>query len=208
LQGSGRITVKIIITGKKDKLWKAAGVAFSGTSGIRATILPVGSQVIEAARDPSYDAVVFTLSTDEETELLRWVLQINPSLPLIALMPAMNPKLRKLAQEEGAAQVWEVSNPDPAAIRRLIAAPQLRKLGQATSISEARRQISDGLHAIRSALTVIMGNAEMALKRTAQPAARRKRIQEIPRGVVEIERILRRLHRLVKSQPLGLKRTT
>ena len=202
---TGRAIVKIIITGKKDKLWKAAGTAFSGVSGVRATILPVGSQVIEAVRDPAVDAVVFTLSTEEEVELLRWIVKINPSLPLIALIPANSPKLRKLAWEEGATHVSEISA-DAAAIRKL--APRLRKLGKGGSTSDARRQISDGLHAIRSALTVILGNAEMALKRTVEPASRRKRIQEIPQGVVEIEKILRRLHRVVKSEPLNLKRST
>jgi signal transduction histidine kinase len=197
--------VKIIITGKKDKLWKAAGAAFSGVHGVRAMILPVGSQVIEAVRDPAVDAVVFTLSSPEEAELLRWIMQINPSLPLIALVPPNNPALRKLAWEEGATHVSEISS-DVAAIRKL--APKLRKLAQTGGVSDARRQISEGLHAIRSALTVILGNAEMALKRTAQPASRRKRIQEIPEGVVEIEKILRRLHRLVKTEPLGLKRST
>ena len=199
--------MKIIVTGKKDKLWKAAGAAFADVAGIRPTILPVSSQLIEPLRSSSYEVVFFTLSSEEDCELLRWVVQINPSLPLVALVPAKSPALRKRAREEGAAEVWEVAA-QPAEIRKLIHAPKLRKLGQPASVSDLRKQLSDGLHAIRSTLTSILGNAEMALKRRAQPAARRQQIEEIPHGVLEIERILRRLHRLVRSQPLDLKRTT
>ena len=199
--------MKIIITGKKDALWKATGTAFSQVSGIRPTILPVGSQVIEAVRNPSYDALVFTLSNEEDAELIRWLIQINPSLPLLAVVTANNPQLRRRAQEEGAAHVLEVAAAEPERIRKLISKPELRKLGHAATVSDARRQISEGLSAIRATLTVILGNAETALKRTVQPALRRKKIQEIPDGVIEIERILRRLHRVVKSRPLDLNRT-
>jgi hypothetical protein len=199
--------VKILITGKRDKLWKAAGAALSNLPGVRATLMPVGSMVIEPLRNQSLDAVLFTLSSEEELELLRWVLKISPEIPLIAMLPAKNPKLRKMVQEEGAAQVLEVTGSDPDQIRQVITVSRLRMLGPAGTPTGVSQQISDDLHAIRDALTAILGNAELALKLSAKPASSRKRLLEIPRGVTEIEKILRRLHRIVKSKPLAVTRS-
>ena len=193
--------MRLLITGKRDKFWKAVGAAYSKQPGLRATVMPIGSPVIATVRSTPLDAVLYTLSSEEEIELLRWILQINPSLPLIALMPAADAKLKKQILEEGAAEVLVVSSLEPSEIRKNILGPRLRDLGSKKVSSDVRRQISDDLHAIRSALTAILGTAEMALKRSQPVARTRKHIKEIPRGVMEIEKVLRRIHQKIKSNP-------
>jgi CheY-like chemotaxis protein len=193
--------VKLLITGKRDKFWKAVGTAFAKQAGIRATVLPIGSPVIATVRSTPLDVVLYTLSSEGEFELLRWILQINPSLPLIALLPAANAQLQKQILEEGAADVLVVPSLDAGEIRKNIVGPRLRTLQSKRTSSGVRRQISDDLHAIRSALTAILGTAEMAMKRSLPAARTRKHIQEIPNGVMEIEKILRRIHRTIKSNP-------
>jgi hypothetical protein len=191
--------VKVLITGRKDKLWRAIGAAFARQSGISISLVPAGSAAIGALRSP-LDAVVYTLSGIEDIELLRWVLKINPSVPLIAVIPSSQSRLRKQLEDEGASQVVEVSALGSTQIRSSLG-PLLRKFGMGPG-REARQEISDDLHAIRSALTAIQGNAEMVLKRTNKAAPSRKQLEEIPRGVSEIERLLRRVHRTIRSRPL------
>lgn len=199
--------MKLLITGKRDKFWKAVGVAFSKQPGVRATVMPIGSPVIAAVRSTPWDAVLYTLSNEEELEPLRWILQINPSLPLIPLLPAANARLQKQVLEEGTADVLVVPSLDPGEIRQKIVGPRLRKLQSKGTSVDISRQISDDLHAIRSALTGILGTAEMAMQRSLPPARARKHIQEIPNGVMEIERILRRIHRTIKSNDPAQKET-
>jgi len=195
--------MKLLITGKRDKFWKAVGAAYSKLPGVRATVMPIGSPVIATVRSTPLDAVLYTLSSEAEIELLRWILQINQSLPVIALVPAEDAKLRKQILDEGVEEVLVVPSFEPGEIRKSILGPRLRALGSKKVSSDVRRQISDDLHAIRSTLTAILGTAEMALKRS-QPAARtRRHLKEIPRGVMEIEKILRRIHRTIKSTPAG-----
>ena len=197
--------MKLLITGKRDKFWKAVGAALSKQPGVRATIMPIGSPVIATVRSTPLDALLYTLASEEEIELLRWLLQINPSLPFIALLPKDDPKLRKLILDEGVDQVLVLRSLDPGEIRKNILGPRLRKSSSLDTSSDVRQQISDDLHAIRSVLTAILGTAEMAMKRTLPAARTRKHIKEIPRGVLEIETILRRIHRTIKSQPPGRK---
>jgi hypothetical protein len=198
--------MKLLITGKRDKFWKAVGAAYSKQPGVRATVMPIGSPVIATLRGTPLDAVLYTLSSEEEIELLRWILQINSSLPVIALIPAENSRLRKQILAEGVEEVLVVSSFEPREIRKSLLGSRWRSMGLKKVPSDVRQQISDDLHAIRSTLTAILGTAEMALKRS-QPAARsRKHIKAIPEGVMEIEKILRRIHRTIKSTPAGQKR--
>jgi len=191
--------MKLLITGKRNKFWKAVGAAYSEQPGVRATVMPIGSPVIATVRSTPLDAVLYTLSSEEEIELLRWILPINPALPVIALLPVEDDKLRKEILEEGVEGVLVVSSFEPREIRESILGPRLRDLGSRKVSSDVRQRISDDLHAIRSTLTAILGTAEMALKRS-QPATRtRRHIKEIPREVMEIEKILRRIHRTIQT---------
>jgi len=150
-------------------------------------------------RGTPLDAVLYAVSSEEEMELLRWILSIKPELPVIVLIPRTEERLRKEILAEGVAQVLVVTSFKPREIRKSILGSGLRALGSRKVPSDVRQQISDELHAIRSTLTAILGTAEMALKRS-QPAARtRKHIKEIPQEVMEIEKILRRIHRTIKT---------
>jgi hypothetical protein len=199
--------MKILITGKRDKLWKVVGGALSGQPKVRAVIQPVGSSLIETLRSTPLDAVFYTLSSEADIELLRWIGSINPSLPVIALATQADfGRLGRLVREDGSAQLVALSSLEPQQIRKTIFGVPLGKPGGAGSTSAAQRQISDDLHSIRSTLTAILGTAEIALKRSTPPAQIRKQIKEIPRGVLEIEKILRRLDRTIKSRPPAPKR--
>jgi hypothetical protein len=193
--------IKLLITGKKDKLWKAVGAAYSGQAGVRVTVMPIGSAVIETVRGSSLDAVLYTISSDENLEPLRWVLQMNPSLTVIALLPREDGKLRKAVLEEGVEEALVVSSLEPRAIRASMLGSRLRELGSRRVSSNVRQQISEDLHAIRSTLTAILGTAEMALKRAQPVTHARKHIKDIPKEAMEIEKILRRIHRTIKSNP-------
>lgn len=198
--------LKLLITGKRNKLWRAVGAAFSRQRGLRADVIPMGAPAIETVRRSSLDAVLYTISDEEEIDLLRWILQINPALPVIALLPAANPGMRKQLLDEGAARVVVISSYEPARIRKNIVGPVLEQLGLRSTTSEAGKQISNDLHSIRSVLTAILGSAELALKRSLPSAVARKQIKEIPRGVMEIENILRRLDRTLQTRRPGPKR--
>ena len=186
---------KVLITGKRNGFWKSIGAACARQPGLRAEMVPIGSAVIETVRGNNVDAVLYTISSEEEIELLRWIAQINPSLPVIALIPAPDARLRKQILEESGARVVVIDAKNPAAIYDKILKTELKRLGAPEGTTEARKQISDDLHAIRSELTAILGSAELAMKRSVPPAKARQQIKEIPRGVMQIERILRRLHR-------------
>jgi hypothetical protein len=203
---------KVLITGKRNRFWNSIGAACARQSGVRVEMVPIGSAVIETVRGSNVDAVLYTISSEEEIELLRWIAQINPSLPVIALIPAPDARLRNQILEEGGTHVVVVDAKDPSAICDKILKTELKRLGAPEGTTEARRQISDDLHAIRSELTAILGSAELAMKRSVPPAKARQQIQEIPRGVMQIERILRHLHRFVRfssrhpSKPDGERR--
>jgi len=199
--------LKLLITGKRNKLWRAVGAAFSRQRGVRANVIPIGTPVIETVRRSSLDAVLYTISGEEEIEPLRWILQINPALPVIALLPAADARLKQQLLDEGAARVVVISSYEPARIRKNIVGPVLKQLGLKGTSSEAGRQITNDLHSIRSVLTAILGSAELALKRSLPLALTRKQIKEIPRGVMEIENILRRLDRTMQTRPPAPKRS-
>jgi signal transduction histidine kinase len=191
--------VKILITGRKDKYWQAIGAAFAHQSGLAVSMIPAGSALVEALNASQFDAVLYTISRTNDIELLRWVIKINPLVAIIAIIPAKEARLHELLHEEGVTQIVEVAALGSTQVRSSVA-PLLRRLGSGSG-NEARQLISNDLHVIRSTLTGILGNAEMALKRAKAPASR-KQLEEIPRGVAEIERIIRRLHRTLRMRPL------
>ena len=198
--------LKLLITGKRNKLWRAVGAALSRQRGVRTHVIPIGIKVIETVRNSSLDAVLYTISDEEEIELLRWILQIDPALPVIALLPAADVRMTKQLLDEGAARVVVISSYEPARIRKNIVGPVLEQLGLRSTTSEKERQISNDLHSIRSALTAILGSVELALKFSLPLEQTKEQIKEIPRGVMEIENILRRLDRTLQTRRPGPKR--
>jgi signal transduction histidine kinase len=183
--------VKILVTGKQGKLLKTVAGALGRLAGFSAVVLPVGSRLLDAAGAPSLRAVLFALSSSDEVEPIRWILQQSPLLPVVAVLPRKEPKLRKQLLADGVWQVVEIPGMDASQIRRTLVAP-LKAFR--SKVPHDARQITADLHAIRSALTAILGSAEMALKNSSRSNAR-KQLQQVFRGVAEIENILRRIER-------------
>jgi len=88
----------------------------------------------------------------------------------------------------------EIPGMDASQIRRTLVA-SLKAFR--SKVPHDAKQVTADLHAIRSALTAILGSAEIALKGSSRSDAR-KQLQQIFRGVAEIESILRRLDRAFK----------
>ena len=186
--------MNILITGKQGKLLKTVAGAFGRLAGFSAVVLPVGSRLLDAATVPSLRAVLFTLSSSDEVEPIHWILQQNPWLPVVAVLPRKDAHLRKQLLAEGVWQVVEIDDMDAAQMRRTLVATL--KTFRSKAPHDVQRITTD-LHAIRSALTAILGSAEMALKSSSR-ASTRKQLQQVFRGVAEIETILRRLERALK----------
>ena len=176
---------------------RTIAAAFGQPAGFSAVVLPAGSRLFGAAGAPSLRAVLFTLSSSDEVEPIRWILQQNPSLPVVAVLPRKEPELRQELLTEGVWQVVEIPGMGASQIRRALVAPL--KTFRSKAPHEGR-QVTADLHAIRSALTAILGNAEMALQ-SASRSNTRKQLQQIFRGVAEIEGILRRLDRALQAGP-------
>lgn len=197
---------RILVGGASGKLLEAVAEAFSAARGIQATVIPAASRLLAVAQTNSFDALIFTLTSPEEMEPVRWIVQQN-RVPVLAVLPRPDSSLREQLLEEGVRQVIDVEGLTAAQILRKLR----RKLRQQRrqkrpanlrvlrshgrgSVRSRRRRMAE-LHTIRSALTAIQGNAEMALKDTPASQSHGNQLREIVRGVGEIEKILRRLER-------------
>ena len=194
--------MKILLSGKKGKFLQKIAGAFPPRGNLQATVMPVSAQVLEAVRSAAFDAVVFVLVNEEETELVRWLRTGNPSLPFVAILPRENAKVRQELWMESVSSIVSIQGLTRAQIRRKLG-ETLRALGkkQDSSHASSQRCISD-LHTLRSALTAIQGNAELALQDSSPSESARKQMRDVVRGVTETERIIRRLER--KLNLLGM----
>lgn len=191
----------ILLSGKKGKLYESVAKALSGAQGLRLEAVPAGSQLLEATQGSLAEALVFTLSSEKEIEPLRWVMQRNPSLPLVAVLPRPHPRLLELLREESVGQIVSVRGLTAAQLRRKLR-ESLKALWVGTaSEGHPNAQCAHDLHQVRSALTAIQGNAELALQHCLPSRPWKKQLEEILRGVEEIEKILRRLERALGSAP-------
>ena len=192
---------KVLISGKRGKLQDRVSGALGRRSGFQAEPLSPGHQLLERARSGDYAAAIFVLDGEQDLESVRWLVESNPSLPLIAVLSAASEKLRTDLRAEGAAEVITTRGQSEAAVRRLLrqrlaAAMHLPRRGQGPGA-----RIEDDVHSIRSSLAAIQGHAEFALTRTRGTGAGRQPLEEIMREVREIERLLRRIDR--KLEPSG-----
>lgn len=193
--------MEILITGKRGKLYRTVAAALASRRGPPVLALPVSSRLFEIARKHSLRGIVFTVSREQEIEPLRWLLRQNHSLPVAAVLPRRDRKLCEQLLQEGVYAVAEISGLNPSQIRQRLGR-LLRPLSSKHSgADQPTRLAQESLHVIRSALTAILGNAEMALKNSPVAAARRKQLQQILRGVAEIEKNLRLLERVWKARP-------
>ena len=198
-------TVKILISGKKGKFYDAVLRAVPGRRGkpgqerpFRAEAVPPGPRLLELAKSGSYAALVFVLESEPDSEPVRWLMESNPVLPLIAVLPEGNARLRKELQREGVSQVIEVGNRSESAIRRIIREQLAALPSKPQVLPDVGAAITTDLHSIRSALTVIQGLAELALTKVRGPDSRRKPLEAIVQEVMKVEGLLRRIERKVK----------
>ena len=189
---------QILITGKQGRFYQAVAEAMAQRSGFCIVALPAGSRLFEVVRTHPLEAVILPLQSKEEIEPARWILHQNRSLPLVAVLPRKDLQLREQLLQEGVWQVVEVPGLKASEIRRKLGQHLQNLHSKIPGSSYSGRQIASDLHAIRSALTAILGNAEMALKNASRSGPQKKHLMEIPRGVAEIEKILRRLDRALK----------
>jgi len=191
--------VKLLISGTKGKLLSRVTAALAGRSGFVAESVPPGPLLLEMAGSGSYAGVIFVLAAEPEFEPVRWVIESNPSLPFVAVLPSATVKLRKELEAEGVAEVISAGTLSPAELRRTLR-ERLAALASSQR-GDAGSAITTDLHSIRSALTAIQGQAELALTRLRGSASRREPLREIVREVTEVETLLRRIERKVRPRP-------
>jgi hypothetical protein len=150
------------------------------------------------ARSGSYAALIFVIENEPDSEPVRWLLQDNPALPLITVLPGGNARLRKELQREGVSQVIEAGNLSEAALRRILHERLAALPSKPQALPETALTITTDLHGIRSALTAIQGLAEFALSKVHGPSSPRKPLESIVKEVTEVEGLLRRIERKVK----------
>jgi hypothetical protein len=130
------------------------------------------------ARSGSYSAVIFVLGGEQDLEPVRWVIESNPSLPLIAVLPSVTAGLRKDLQMEGVSEIIAAGGLSLTELRRLLR-QRVAALASDVQSSGSESAITTDLHSIRSALTAIQGQAELALTKLRGPTARREPLQEL-----------------------------
>ena len=191
--------MKILVTGRKGKLAAAVAGALRSGSGTEVVAVPVGSQLLEMAR--AVKSLVFALGTEAELEPLRWVLQQNRSLAVVAVLWRRDANLEMQLREEGVAEWICAQGLTAAQLRQELAKALAKTRAGRAGQPRAGRQAAAEFHAIRSHLTAILGNAELALK-NARSLGQKHQLQEIARGVAAIERTLRRLERALPVSKL------
>ena len=187
---------KILISGKAGKLQDAVIGALGGRSGFVAEPVPPGPRLLELARAGSCAGAIFVLGSEHDLESIRWLIESNSSLPLIAILTGGSEKFRKELQAEGVSEVIAAKGLSAPELRRRLQA----RLAAAASVPATDAAITNDLHSIRSALTAIQGQAELALAEVRGSSPRRKPLEEIVREVAEVEGLLRRIERKIKPR--------
>jgi len=183
----------ILISGKAGKLQDAVIRALGGRSGFVAEPVPPGPRLLELAQSGSCAGAIFVLGSEHDLESIRWLIESNSSLQLIAVLTGGSAKFRKELQAEGVSEVIAAKGLSALELRRRLR----QRLAAAAFIPKTDAAITNDLHSIRSALTAIQGFAEQTLAKVRGPDSR-KRLQGIVKEVTEVEGRLRRIERKVK----------
>ena len=191
--------MKIIISGKKGKLHDAVRRALPAGRDFRVSTVPVGSKLLEMARSTSFDALLFTLNSKEEIQPLRWIRPQNQSLPILAVLGKEDSKLREQLWEEGVSQVVETGGLSTTQIHRKLRENLSAACLKPEGFGRSNVQLRTHLHDIRSVLTAILGNAELAGRKFVLPHKIEAELQDIIEGVNQVEGILRRIERRLKE---------
>ena len=195
--------MKILITGRKGKLYETVMRSFPSSRGFQVVTIPVGSKLLEMMRTMSFDALILTLSSKEEIQPVRWILRQNLLLPLLAVLGREDRKLREQLLDEGVSEVVQIRGLSPAQIRRKLRVSLLAAGWGLVGLRRFHRKLMADLHALRSPLTAILGNAELAANSFSPSHPIRQELQEIIRAVAEIEKTLRRIERSLKIPGLS-----
>jgi signal transduction histidine kinase len=187
---------RILISGKAGKLQDAVIGSLGGRSGFVAELVSPGPQLLELAQSGSCAGAIFVLGSEQDLESIRWLIESNSSLPVIAVLTEGSAKFRKELQAEGVSEVIVTRGLSAAELRRLLQ----QRLAAAALIPQAAAAITTDLHSIRSSLTAIQGQAELALAEARRSSPRRKPLEEIVREVTQVEGLLRRIERKVKPR--------
>ena len=192
--------VKILISGRKGKLYDTVVRAFSPRHSFRAEVVPAGPRLLDMARSGSHAALMMVLGGERDVEAVRWLMQSNPALLVVAVIPGGSNKLRKELHGEGVSQIIEAGNVPAQELRRLLRERLRELLSKPRALLQSELPITTDLHTIRSTLTAIQGHAELALQTTRAPHPQRKPLEEIVRGVTEVEGLLRRVERKLRPR--------
>ncbi len=187
----------ILLTGKPAELLRSVAASLRRGSRASVSLLPATSRLLVAVSKPNVRAVLFLLSREEEIEPIRWMVQQTSSVPVFALLPKKDARLRQQLLRAGAAGVVQLRGlKGPRAQQELAGLVEMLK-SQAGPKYVASQRIAADLHTARSALTAVLGNAELALQSCSRSGPLRKHLREIVRGVYEIEDALRRMERML-----------
>jgi signal transduction histidine kinase len=186
---------RILISGKAGKLQDAIVGALGGRSGFAPEAVPPGPRLLELAQSGSCAGAIFVLGRKHDLEPIRWLIEGNSSLPLIAVLSNGSAQLRRELQAEGVSEVFVARGLSGLELRRRL----LQQLRAAASAPMADAAITTDLHGIRSSLTAIQGQAELALTEARRSSSRRQPLQEIVREVGVVERLLRRIERKITA---------
>ena len=188
----------ILLTGKPGALLRSVAAAARRGSRASVSLLPATSRLLTAVRNPNVRAVLFVLSSEEEIEPLRWMVQQAPAVPIVAVLPKKDARLRKQLLRAGAAAVMELPSLKTSRARQRLEELVAMLQSQAGPKHFAGQRVAADLHSARSALTAVLGNAELALHHCSRSSPLRKQLREIVRGVSEIEDALRRVERTLQ----------
>ena len=192
--------VKVLISGRKGKLYDTVVRAFSPRRGFRPEVVPAGPRLLERAQSGSHAALMLVLGGERDLEPVRWLMQSNPALLVVAVLPQGSTKLRKELRGEGVSQIIEVGDAPEPELRQLLRERLQALLLKPRALLQSELPITTDLHTIRSTLTAIQGHAELALQTASAPHPQRKPLEEIVRGVTEVEGLLRRVERKLRPR--------
>ena len=192
--------VKVLISGRKGKLYDTVVRAFSPRHGFQAEEVSAGPRLLEMGQSKSHAGLLLVLGGERDLEPVRWLMQSNPALLVIAVLSSGSPKLRKELRGEGVSRIIEVGAVPAPELRRLLREHVKALLAKPRTVLQTEIPITTDLHTIRSTLTAIQGHAELALQTTRAPHPQRVPLEEIVRGVTEVEGLLRRVERKLRPR--------
>ena len=187
---------RILISGKAGKLQDAIVGALGGQGGFAPEAVPPGPRLLELAQSGSCAGAIFVLGGERDLESIRWLIESNSSLPLIAVLANGSAQLRRELQAEGVSEAFVARGLSGSELRRRLQ----QSLRAADSAPNEDAAITTHLHGIRSSLTAIQGQAELAFAGARRSSSRWEPLQEIVREVAVVEGLLRRIERTITAR--------